>query len=268
MTGAVCQQQERYQDLSHDVAVDLPNLKCQTWCFGTRRSMSGPGIYCPFCSVFSLRRGTSMRTLRSLSPMSCHRLSVGESQWEPGAQVLVKLSGQHIYVSNAEERFSWDSRCKIIDYDVTVTPDSPLGTTVLKYDVIVEGCVVVRLRHDLEIVKVQHSDVPSAAAGVAPRSAFASYSVEDRPVVSLIVGVLQDAAGIDVFLDVMSLRTSQRWQRKLEKEIRTREAFMLFWSRAASESQWVDWEWRTALREKGDEYMQIHPPRTRRIAAS
>jgi len=34
---------------------------------------------------------------------------------------------------------------------------------------------------------------------------------------------------------------------------------MLFWSRAASRSRWVTWEWQRALDRKGLDALQIHP---------
>jgi hypothetical protein len=34
---------------------------------------------------------------------------------------------------------------------------------------------------------------------------------------------------------------------------------LLFWSRHALESPCVEWEWRTALAEKGEKMFQLHP---------
>ena len=52
-------------------------------------------------------------------------------------------------------------------------------------------------------------------------------------------------------MDVVSLRSGERWQERLEEEITKRDVLYLFWSTAASQSTWVDREWRMALRTKG-----------------
>ena len=83
-------------------------------------------------------------------------------------------------------------------------------------------------------------------------SALASYATEDRnEVLSRIQGMLSVAPDLDVFLDVMSLRSGERWKERLEAEITERDVLYLFWSSAARQSPWVEREWRTALRAKG-----------------
>jgi hypothetical protein len=68
---------------------------------------------------------------------------------------------------------------------------------------------------------------------------------------------------MDIFLDVASLRSGEDWQQRLEDEIVRRDVFYLFWSYAAAQSKWIDWEWRTALRTKGMDYIDpvpLEPP--------
>jgi len=65
------------------------------------------------------------------------------------------------------------------------------------------------------------------------------------------------ATGIDVFLDVASIRAGDNWKEELLNGIRAADIFYLFWSVAASKSHWVEKEWRFALQERGLDY--IHP---------
>ena len=68
---------------------------------------------------------------------------------------------------------------------------------------------------------------------------------------------------LDVFLDIVSIRSGEDWAKRLEHEIAQRDAFYLFWSAAASRSQWVEREWRAALRLKGLEAIDpvpLEPP--------
>ncbi len=64
---------------------------------------------------------------------------------------------------------------------------------------------------------------------------------------------------LDVFVDLLSLRRGERWQDRLEAEIERRDVFYLFWSRAASTSEWVDREWRMALAMRGVDYVDPIP---------
>ncbi len=88
------------------------------------------------------------------------------------------------------------------------------------------------------------------------RSIFASYASDDR------LDVLQWArgaefAGLNVFLDVLTLREGSDWEKELIRHVPAKDLFCLFWSAAASQSKWVDMEWRCALASRGLDY--IHP---------
>ena len=65
---------------------------------------------------------------------------------------------------------------------------------------------------------------------------------------------------IDFFVDDVSIIPGEAWKTRLESEIRQRDVFLLFWSRHAQESTYVDWEWRTALAAKRDILPQALEP--------
>ena len=84
------------------------------------------------------------------------------------------------------------------------------------------------------------------------KTAFASYASEDRDaVLARIQGRLKLLPELDVFLDVIALRSGQEWACRIEDEIVARDTFYLFWSRFARQSEWVDREWHIALERKG-----------------
>jgi hypothetical protein len=95
-------------------------------------------------------------------------------------------------------------------------------------------------------------------------SAFASYASEDREsVLSRIQGMQKILPSLDVFLDVLTLRAGEVWRERIDEEIAQRDALFLFWSRAASQSKWVDYEWRKALDLRGMEFLEpvpLEPP--------
>ena len=68
--------------------------------------------------------------------------------------------------------------------------------------------------------------------------AFVSYASEDRVSVLPFAHIL-DLTGIKVFQDILSLEPGERWERRLYAEIDRSDLFLLFWSRAASQSKWV-----------------------------
>ena len=110
-------------------------------------------------------------------------------------------------------------------------------------------------------VQAESEAVDALAAGERHyRSAFASYAHEDRDaVLARIQGMRKVAHDLDVFLDVARLRSGQHWQAALKEEILRRDVMYLFWSKAASQSKWVNWEWRCALRERGIDFIDPCP---------
>lgn len=75
---------------------------------------------------------------------------------------------------------------------------------------------------------------------------FLSYSSKDRETVSQIATAYQ-MAGVEHFWDRSSLKSGEEWHPRLRREIDRADLFHLCWSRAASESEWVQKEAEHAL---------------------
>lgn len=91
-------------------------------------------------------------------------------------------------------------------------------------------------------------------------SAFVSYASEDRNEVSLIIqGMRKSRPDMEIFFDIDSLRSGEKWEQILIKEIRDRDIFFLCWSHFAKESKWVNAEWRYALSSKGIDSIEPIP---------
>ena len=98
-------------------------------------------------------------------------------------------------------------------------------------------------------VALQHTE---QASGVRTPAAFASYASSDRSeVLRRVQGIHAWQPGLDIFVDFHSLYSGELWRERLLQEIRKRNRFLLFWSRAARESKEVDFEWRAALGAHG-----------------
>jgi hypothetical protein len=124
----------------------------------------------------------------------------------------------------------------------------------------VNGCEIARMSFLLHV-----GPSPSTASEIPSqtdlhRRAFASYASEDRAeVLKRVQGIEKAYKGLDVFVDIINLRSGQHWEQELVKHISDSDIFYLFWCRHAMNSEWVAKEWRSALEEKGDEFIDPVP---------
>jgi hypothetical protein len=120
------------------------------------------------------------------------------------------------------------------------------------------GFVSTRVQEESQISEPM---TPAVSARVsAYKNAFASYASEDRDsVLARIQGMRKVSPEFDIFVDVVSLRSADKWRARLEQEILGREVFYLFWSEAARRSAWVEKEWRYALEKKGIDHIDPVP---------
>jgi hypothetical protein len=208
--------------------------------------------------------------LSRLSPRATSRLGVVQiSNWQPGVRVTIRLAAGALEVKPNEQIFEWAGKCNRVDFAVSVPNDAKASSEVLEFIALIDGIVVATLLLDLEIVASRaksffplrwRSKSPmNSATTSAARTAFASYSSQDRQRVLDRVAAVSISAGLDVFLDCLSLHPGESWKPCLQEEIKIRDLFMLFWSAEAAQSEWVRWEWRTALTSKSKRAMQIHP---------
>jgi hypothetical protein len=197
--------------------------------------------------------------LEKLSTRSEAVLGVQECRWQMGTPVTMRLSGRGLAIDPPEQTFVWKGNRNLLEFDVAVPADAADGTVVLKFDVLIDGIVVARLRLDVAISSRAGIAAQATVVAEPAHTAFASYSLVDRDRVLDRVAAVRIAAGLDIFLDCLDLRPSEEWKPQLDAEIRGRDLFLLFWSAHAKESKWVTWEWQTALHDKGKEQMQIHP---------
>ena len=75
---------------------------------------------------------------------------------------------------------------------------------------------------------------------------FASYSHADTAIVEA-VETAYKALGMDYLRDVVTLKSGQNWSDELLRMIDSADVFQLFWSSTASQSPYVEQEWRHAL---------------------
>ena len=167
-----------------------------------------------------------------------------------GTQIRVSLSSEDVAIQDPEETLVWRGRFLRFGFGFRVPEDYPRKQILLTARVCFNEIPATRLR-----LLVDCSARPGQAASVQRqdiRSVFMSYASPDRMrVVDVIQGMQQVRPDLDIFLDVDTLRSGDKWQARLMHEIDVRDLLYLCWSRAAKASPFVALEWQHALNTKG-----------------
>jgi hypothetical protein len=151
---------------------------------------------------------------------------------------------------------------------VRLKPGVSVGPAQLGFEVWVAGFPEAWLWVELEISIEPKPFELTETDGRPTRRVFASYASADLPnVLARISAVAAWDKGLDIFYSWLDLVEGEDWEGRLEKELSLREVLLLFWSRNAKASKWVDWEWRTVLRMKGLKAIQPMPIEPPEIAA-
>ena len=221
--------------------------------------------------IFSARFVAYIKSMEEKVKQELSKLNRGRSEsyvgmescrWKLDTHVTVKLSGKHLKVDPSESEFVWKGERNLVNFLVEVLADAPEEWTVLRYEVFIDGIRVAFIPLDLEITSSIKSDKMNIATKEPAHTAFASYSSLDKMRVLDRVAAVRISAGLDIFMDCLSLHPGEEWKNRLESEIESRDLFLLFWSANAKKSEWVTWEWKTAQVKKGDSAIQLHPLQT------
>lgn len=245
----------------------LPTTECpanlETSCYFSVAAPSQVTIDAPFLVELWCHPETPMQfmdVLRAYSGRAQHLRSQGPLQVERGVTMDVELVLQGFAVDDPHGTMRWESRTGVIGFPVRAGAETSAGTHLGTARVSVGGLRIAAVHFQVELSATVHAVADQTAGVERIDSAFASYASEDRHrVLGRIQGMQKVLQTLDIFLDVLTLRSGDRWAQRLEDEIRTRDVFFLFWSRAARASRWVDHEWRTALAVKGLEAINPVP---------
>jgi hypothetical protein len=173
------------------------------------------------------------------------------------SDLVLTLHLDRMTIETPTEMMNWRGSIANVAFIVSVPTEIPNGRYPGTVMIARNGLLIARAVFEIAVNRLGSQDTVSLTTDFQPiRSAFASYASLDRAAVLARVQGIQ-AAGIDVFLDVLILREGDQWKPELTRRVRHSDVFYLFWSRAASESEWVGREWRLALETRGEDY--IHP---------
>ncbi len=174
-----------------------------------------------------------------------------------GTELTLHLLMPGLDVDEPVQSCVWEGEPACIQFGVTVPegckPGSLIGTVTLSENSIPIG----HLKFKFKVAGEAAASVPAPVAEPAGslvryRQAFISYASADRPEVLKRVQML-NLAKIKFFQDLLTLEPGDSWEKLLYDYIDKSDVFFLFWSRAASESEWVKREIEYAIKAKTDE---------------
>ena len=203
------------------------------------------------------RESQVSQLLQSQSPAAQQVLGKRSCRWVTGTEVVVTLRADGFELALPSQRFTWNTRIETLDFRLRAA-DAAAEEALLEFVVSIDGFTMAVICLNLQVGQSVAGETVQARVTPA-RTAFASYASADRSLVVHMVGALQRNTGVDVFLDCLDLQASDVWKPRLEREIVACDQFLLFWSRRARASRWVEWEWNVALRDKGVRALQLHP---------
>ena len=176
---------------------------------------------------------------------------------QQGQIITASLDIPSATIDQPVQAFVWRGDIEPLQFIVTVPAQEEAVSTLAKLQVALDGVPVASAVW--RIVLTPDADVANEDGAYVPlqryRRAFVSYSSQDRVEVLKRVQGLQ-AAGLEVFQDVLDLAPGDRWANELYRHIDDADAFYLFWSESSAKSEWVAKEWRYAL-----ERSATHPDR-------
>jgi molecular chaperone DnaK len=178
-----------------------------------------------------------------------------EAKVAPGTRLTISLRIPSISVDDSVQTLVWNHRSEAVQFGLNVPKDRKPGTIVGTVTVARDSIPIGHLKFKFEITAhpVDTAQLPVGADVRRYTKAFISYASKDRSAVLARVQMLRLSC-IDYFQDVLDLEPGDRWEKALFGHIDECDLFLLFWSRAASESEWVLKEVKYALKcKRGDE---------------
>jgi hypothetical protein len=170
----------------------------------------------------------------------------------------VTLHVEDAVVETPEDMLLWDG--EIANTSFRVKTDRNSGALHGLATISLDGLQIARLYFDIMIGKGDEAVDKLKIKEEVHRKAFVSYASQDREkVMARLQGIMKMAPHLEIFMDVLSLRSGDYWEQELWKVIPANDVFYLFWSQHARNSPWVEKEWKCALREKGLDFIDPIP---------
>ena len=157
-----------------------------------------------------------------------------------GARVDIALSANGLAVDEPVQSVVWRGESAYCQFLAKV-PEGTSGQSffpVLRVSVDGKLLGAIKFRLSSDATASKPTSEPLGDHVGRYKYAFVSYASKDRKEVLKRVQMLE-IMKTEFFQDILSLDPGDRWERKLYENIDRCDLFLLFWSQAAKESQWV-----------------------------
>jgi hypothetical protein len=177
-----------------------------------------------------------------------------------GSVITVHVSLPGLMVEPDQDTILWEGEIGNCQFSVHVPESMSAGICQGQAVLSIDGFPTTKLFFEIRIAS--HSTPVDKLAIKVQRyhAVFASYASEDTgAVLARIQGLRKARPDLDIFFAAAHIRPGEDWMERLRDEIVGRDALYLFWSKAASVSKYVDWEWRYAVKEHGIDFIDPVP---------
>ena len=199
------------------------------------------------------QRETVVRLAKEAMPESkLFVRSQGPKEVARGAILTVFINIEGMIVEEPQKDILWVGEIGKADFVVAVPTDILGGPKAGSVSICIEGARQAKINFLIEVGRTTSDVDHLRTTEERHRRAFASYTEADRPkVLARVQGMQVASPQMDIYMDVLSLRSGQYWAEEVRKEIQRSDVFYLFWSANAAKSRWVRAEWRYALKKRG-----------------
>jgi hypothetical protein len=190
--------------------------------------------------------GTSRRGFRGL-----------EIPLPAGTLVDIELDMPDCDVEQSVQRLVWRARAECVQFDVRLP--SPSASPTVRGSALVrrDGVPIGRVGFRIAIGDDEPGSAePQGEDPVRFKLAFISYASTDRAEVLARVQGLT-AAGVEYFQDLLTLQPGERYEDEIYRKIDECDLFLLFWSPAAKNSEWVRREAQRALSRRAGHTLNL-----------
>jgi hypothetical protein len=168
-----------------------------------------------------------------------------------GETIQVRLSSNDVAIDGGTENLVWTGDVSSTSFVVRIPQDCRIALAYFRVVLLVRDAPIGSANLSIKVTPdaKDHTtiDVPLSRY----RTVFMSYSTADRSEVLRHYQILR-LLGVRTFLDVMSLRAGEEWERRLYEAIDESDAFLLYWSEHSAESKWVIKEAEYALKRSAE----------------
>ena len=188
-------------------------------------------------------------------------LSDGPFTLRHGTLVTVVVQIEGVQITPTRKVVHWSGSIGSAAFVCKTSAEAHFGNHVGIANVRVAGLRIATVHFVISVSEERRPQVASLPLTTHfDRNAFASYASEDREyVLTLVRGMQAACKRLNVFVDIVDLRAGQYWESELKQQIRRSDIFYLFWCNHASDSSWVNKEWRYALQARGLDFIDPVP---------